>query len=74
MVFNIDEPDEDYEEELSKEAADIINALNLWKIDEWVAVLYDSTWYPGVITKVYNIIHFPVWSQKLNILALNNSN
>ena len=39
MVFNIDEPDEDYEEELSKEAADIINALNPWKIDEWVAVL-----------------------------------
>ena len=74
MVFSIDEPDKVYGEELSKEAADIINALNSWKIDEWVAVLYNSTWYPGVITKVYNIIHFPVWSPKLNIVALNNSN
>ena len=58
MVFNLDEPNENYEEDLSKEAQGIINTLSPWKIDEWVAVLYNSSWYPGVITKVLLIHYF----------------
>ena len=58
MVFNLDEPNENYDEDLSKEAEDIINKLSPWKIDEWVAFLYNSLWYPGVITKVLLIHYF----------------
>ena len=58
MVFNLDEPNENYEEDLSKEAEDIINTLNPWKVDEWVAVLYNSSWYPGAITEVLLIHYF----------------
>ena len=52
----IDEPNENYEEDLSKEAEDIINTLNPWKIDEWVAVLYNNSWYSGVIRYYSSII------------------
>ena len=58
MVFNLDERNENYEEDLSKETENIINTLSPWKIGEWVAVLYNSSWYPGVITEVLLIHYF----------------
>ena len=58
--FQFNEPNENYEEDLSKEAEDIINTLNPWKIDEWVAILFNSSWYPGVITEVLFVHYFHV--------------
>ena len=34
LFCNLDEPNENYEKDLSKEVEDIINTLNPWKIDE----------------------------------------
>ena len=56
MVFNSDEQNENYEEDSSKEAEDIINTLNPWEIDELVAV-HDTL---VLLQRYYSSITFSV--------------
>lgn len=41
-----------YKEDIHAESSNLIKALD---VDEWVAVLYDENWYPGI---VQNVISF----------------
>ena len=69
MVFNLDESNENYEERLPKESEGIINTLNLWKIAQWVAVLYNSSRHLGALTVVL-LIHYFYCATKVSVLTL----
>lgn len=45
--------DEDFNVYLQNQAKDIINTIS-WNKDDWIAVSYESEWYPGVIVDVSN--------------------
>ena len=44
-----DESDAQYNHDVSSESSELIKALN---VDEWVAVLYEDNWYPGIVQDV----------------------
>ena len=44
-----DESDAQYNHDISSESSELIKALN---VDEWVAVLYEDNWYPGIVQDV----------------------
>ena len=51
----VTELEETYEEDLAQDAKGIINALSPWELDEWVAVEYGNTWYPGIVNEVFPV-------------------
>ena len=69
MAFNLEKPNENYKEVLSKETEDIINILNPWKIDEWVAIYIIVH---GTLCYYKGITHplLPIWLQKLELVEL----
>lgn len=50
---NEDEEEEQFQLHLKEIASDVCST---WKINDWVAVVYDLKWYPGVLLKVSFIL------------------
>ena len=49
---------EDDAEEYEMNLHDVATELRMpWKIDDWVAVVYDKQWYPGVIVEVHYYVY-----------------
>ena len=46
---DIDSEDMNYHIDLSKEVQHVMSRVSDWEIDDYVAVQYESLWYPGKI-------------------------
>ena len=66
------EEDDSYVTQLNEEVSDIIKNIEDWDVNDYVAVRYDSMWYPGIITKVLESAYEVSCMEYVDKINLNN--
>ena len=67
-----DTVESDFLFELNEEVDKILRDMEDWQVGEYVAVRYDNSWYPGVITNVVQGTYVVSCMEYLNKVELTN--